>query len=87
MIGEQEIKDGIAEQRELYERVVERVDETAVDTRSLDDFCSNMGVDFDALYTSVESYVAANPMVMLMPQVLGVRMFLLGVVLGRDHRP
>jgi hypothetical protein len=87
MIGELDIAAAIEEQQELFARVVERVDHKPGDTDSLFDYSGNLGVDFHGLMTIVSDYVRTRPLSFIAPEVVAVKFFLLGIVMGRDHRP
>lgn len=95
MIGPQEMEDAIVEQAALLDRVAER---QGTITGTLDDYAHNIGVDFKAVAHAIWGYLRADPSLGLggqayddealaLPTGVGAKFFLLGIVMGRDHRP
>jgi hypothetical protein len=95
VIGTDEVEVALVEQAELLTRVGER---QAAISGALEDYAANMGVDFRAVAHVIWSYLRADESLGYTDQDgdrealalltgIGAKFFLLGVVLGRDHRP
>jgi hypothetical protein len=95
VIGPQQMEDAIAEQAELLTRVGER---QGTITATLEDYAANIGVDFRAVAHAIWGYLQADPSLDIGGQAyddealalltgVAAKFLMLGVVLGRDHRP
>jgi hypothetical protein len=95
VIGETEVSAAVRDQAELTHRIGERR-ESIVGT--LEEYAGNMGVDFAGVARAIWSYLRDDASLQYTGQAhddealalltgVGAQFFLMGVLLGRDHRP
>lgn len=92
VIGAGEIAAGMSEQGEMLERVAERAPADGPIHHTLEEYAGNMGVDFAALADLASHRLREDDQVhdvatLVLVTAVAAKYFLLGVVLGRDHRP